>query len=246
MRLVLAEPRGPVTVLTVNRPETRNAIDEPAHDALAAAYDAALASGARAIVLTGAGDSFLSGGDLRVIAREPFDRTLALCRRMEALLDRFAEGPAPVLAAVNGHAFGGGCEVLVACDYRVAAPSAKLSFRQAAMGVSTGWGGGRRLRRLVPRGVMTRLLLTSEVLSAEAARGVGLVEEVDDDPVGRCVAIGEAIAAMPSAAVEGLRRVIDASDGEDAAAIERDVFATLWGGPDQRAALTAYLRRREQ
>lgn len=242
------ERRGAAVLLTVDRPEARNAVDEAVHAGLAAGLDEAEGSDARGIVITGAGSSFVSGGDLKLIRREPFDATLAFCERMRALLDRFEASALPVFAAVNGHAMGGGCEVLVACDQRVCAPSAKLSFRQAAMGVSTGWGAAARLARLVPRSVAARLLLEGEVLDARAAHALGLVDELADDPLTRCLERVEALAAHPAAAVAGLKRVLHAaySEPERARAVEADTFAELWGGEAHQAALEAYFRGRSE
>ncbi|HBQ13028.1 MAG TPA: enoyl-CoA hydratase, partial [Myxococcales bacterium] len=114
------EERGRTAVLTVDRPETKNAIDPSVHAALSAALDAAMASDARAIVLTGANGTFVSGGDLKLIRERPFEETLTLSQQMTALLDRLEALPVPVFAAIEGYAFGGGVEIALACDYRVA------------------------------------------------------------------------------------------------------------------------------
>lgn len=242
---VRSEARGPVTVLTVDRPETRNAVDPAVHDGLAAALDAAMGSGARALVLTGAGGTFISGGDLKLIRARPFDETLTLSQRMTALLDRFEALPIPVFAAIEGYAFGGGVEVALACDYRVAAPSAKLSFRQAAMGLTTGWGATTRLSRIVPRGVATRLLMTAEVLEAEAAAALGLVEEVADDPLARCLALAESVAAQSPQAVTAFKALLrEAYADAPSRAKEWEVFQTLWGAADHAEALEAFFGRR--
>lgn len=247
---VRIERLGAAWVLTVDRPRSRNAVDVAVHDALVAAIDEAEAEagadgGPRALVLTGGGGTFLSGGDLRVIRDEPFEATLELCRRMTALLDRIEASPLPVLAAIEGHCFGGGCEVMVACDYRIAAAESQLSFRQAAMGVSTGWGGAARLSRLVPRGTATRLLLGAEVLRGEQMRALGVVDEVSVAPRARCLALAETIAAHEPEVVAGLLRVIRAAyaGGEAGREVEREVFAELWGGAAHRAALDAYFER---
>lgn len=244
---VRIERRGSAMLLTVNRPEARNAVDGGVYDGLAAGLDAAETSDARAIVITGEGHAFMSGGDLKLIRSTPFADTLTFCEQMRALLDRFDASPLPVFAAINGHAMGGGCEVLVACDVRVAAPSAKLSFRQAPMGVSTGWGAAGRLPRLVPRSVAMRLLLEAEVLDASEAKTLGLVDELADDPLARCLARVEAIAAHPPDAVAGLVAVLHAAYTQPAAearALEARTFAALWGGPSQRAALDAFFAAR--
>src|SRR5690606_30287256 len=114
----------------------------------------------------------------KLIRERPFEETLELSQRMTALLDRLEGLPVPVIAAINGWALGGGLEVALACDLRVADAGAKLAFRQAAMGVTTGWGAATRLARIVPRGVAMRLLATAEVIDASRAEALGIVDEV--------------------------------------------------------------------
>ncbi len=241
-----AERRGPTLVLTVDRPTKRNAVDEAVRRGMSAALDGL--GDARAVVLTGAEGTFISGGDLEVIRERPFDETLRFCERMTALLVRFEELSVPVLAAVEGYAFGGGLEIALACDYRVAAPMAELSFRQAAMGLTTGWGAATRLSRLVPRGIATRLTMTAEIVKAEDARELGLIDEVAEEPLERCLALAEQIAAHPAAAVAGFKQVLRAAYASDvgaARAHEWDVFRTLWGARDHEAALERFFRPAE-
>lgn len=240
-----AERRGPTLLLTVDRPETRNAVDAAVHEGMRAALDGR--GDARAIVLTGAGGTFISGGDLEVIRKRPFGETLELCERMTSLLERFETLPIPVLAAIEGYAFGGGLEIALACDYRVAGPGAKLSFRQAAMGLTTGWGAATRLSRLVPRGVAVRLTMTAEIVGAEDAQRLGLVDEVAEEPLARCLELTDRIAAHPRAAIAGFKRVLReayASGAGASRAHEWEVFRTLYGAHDHVEALEAFFARR--
>ena len=179
---VTSDRYGDVWLVTVDRPQVRNAVDPSVVAGLVTALDAAENAAARSVVLTGAGSAFIAGGDLKLIRDSPFEQTLSLSRNMAALLDRFASFPAPIIAAVNGPAFGGGAEVVTACDIRVAAPTARVSFRQVAMGLTTGWGAACRLVGILPRGAATRLLLTAEVVTAHALRvghGVDLAKNCD-------------------------------------------------------------------
>ncbi len=244
------EVRGHAWVLTVDRPETKNAVDPAVHDALDEAVTRIEQDpDVRAVVLTGAGESFLSGGDLKFIRDRPADETLALSQRMTALLDRLEALPAPVIAAVNGWAFGGGCEIALACDYRIAEERARVSFRQAAMGLTTGWGASTRLARLVPRGTALRLLATAEILDAARAASLGLIDEVvaDGGSVTRALELADAIAKTSPRAVAGFKRVLRATYGESAARareVEWEVFRELWGGDDHREALEAFFAKR--
>jgi enoyl-CoA hydratase len=243
---VRIERRGAAWLLTVDRPETRNAVDPAVHDALAAALDRVEADPAP-VVLTGGGGSFISGGDLKLIRARPFEETLALSQHMTALLDRVEALPVPVIAAVEGYAFGGGAEILVACHYRVAAPDAKVSFRQAAMGLSTGWGATTRLSRLVSRGAATRLLLAAEVLGAEDAQRLGLVDEVAADPLARALELAAHVHARSPRAVAALLGLLATAYGHDtdtARVAEWEAFQRLWGGPDHAEALEAFFEKR--
>jgi enoyl-CoA hydratase len=242
--------RGATWILTVDRPDTKNAIDPAVHDALAAALDeveAGLFAQTRAVILGGANGSFVSGGDLKLIRERPFEETLALSQRMTALLDRFEALPVPVFAAIEGYAFGGGCEIALACDMRVAHPAAKLSFRQAAMGLTTGWGATTRLAQLVPRGVAARLLMGAEILDAARAKELGLVDELAEHPLERALALAELVTRQSPRAVAGFKALLRTAYGADARASRRDeweTFQALWGAADHEEALAAFFGKR--
>ncbi len=183
MTPVTFEATGAVGVITLNRPQVRNAVDLGVMESLEAILDEVDRDpDLRALILTGAGRGFCAGGDLNYFASlEHREDGRAMSQRMTALLGRLADGPRPAIAAIQGDAFGGGCEILVACHLRIAAPHARFSFRQAAMGVVTGWGGGVRLLRLVGRSHALRLLLTADILDAGKARRLGLIDFVVSD-----------------------------------------------------------------
>ena len=141
---------GLVTVLTIDRPEARNAIARATMQELAGALDDVEASPARVLVVTGAGTRvFVAGGDLKELAaiRTHEDAT-AMAETMRGVLDRLATLPIPVVAAVNGDAYGGGAEVAVACDIRIAADDVQCAFNQVALGIMPAWGGIERLTAL--------------------------------------------------------------------------------------------------
>lgn len=236
-------------VITVDRPETHNAVDPAVHAALWEALERAADPRVRAVVLTGAGASFLSGGDLKFIRDHPAEETLELNRKMGALLDRLEALPFPVIAAINGYAYGGGLEIALACDLRIAEASARLSFRQAAMGLTTGWGAANRLSRLVPRGTAFQLLSTAEIVDAPRAEFLGLVDEVvpDGQSVQRALELTAGIARNSPRAVAGIKRVLAAVYGStsiSARELEWEIFRELWGEEDHREALEAFFAKR--
>jgi enoyl-CoA hydratase len=167
-----------LAVITVNRPEARNAIGLATMDQLEKALDAA--EGARALVITGAGDrAFVSGGDLKELSTLRTEaEASAMAWRMRAICDRIANFPAPVIAALNGHALGGGAEVAVAADIRVAADDIKIGFNQVALAIMPAWGGAERLVALVGRSRALLLAGAGTVLNAADAERIGLVDRV--------------------------------------------------------------------
>ena len=138
-----------LAVLTIDRPHARNAIALDTMDQLEKALDAA--AGAAALVIRGAGDrAFVSGGDLKELsALRTVEDAAAMAKRMRTICDQLANFPAPVIAALNGHAFGGGAEVAVAADIRVAASDIKIAFNQVTLEIMPAWGGAERLAALV-------------------------------------------------------------------------------------------------
>ena len=169
-----------VAVLTIDRPEARNAIARATMQELAAALDEVADSPARVLVVTGAGDRvFVAGGDLKELAAiRTLEDATAMAATMRSVLDRVATLPVPVLAAVNGDAYGGGAEVAVACDIRIAADDVRCAFNQVALGIMPAWGGIERLTALVGRGRALALMTTGRVLDAAAALAQGLFDEV--------------------------------------------------------------------
>jgi enoyl-CoA hydratase/carnithine racemase len=167
-----------LAVITIDRPHARNAIAPATMDQLEQAIDAV--SDARALVIRGAGDrAFVSGGDLKELsAIRTEEEAAAMALRMRRICDQLAGFPAPVIAALNGHAFGGGAEVAVAADIRVAADDIRIGFTQVALAIMPAWGGAERLAALVGRGRALLLAGAGTVLDAVEAQRIGLVDQV--------------------------------------------------------------------
>ncbi|MEU1180377.1 enoyl-CoA hydratase/isomerase family protein [Streptomyces sp. NPDC005820] len=176
--MVELEIENGLAVVTIDRPHARNAVDLTTMAELEKALDAA--DGALALAVTGAGDkAFVSGGDLKELARlrtEPEAARMAL--RMRAVCDRIAAFPGPVVAALGGHAFGGGAEVAVAADLRIAAEDVRIGFNQSRLAIVPAWGGAERLARLVGPGRALLLAGTGRILDAAEAERLGLVDLV--------------------------------------------------------------------
>ena len=238
-----------VAVLMVDRPETLNALNWRAIEAFRAAVRQARDDKhIRALVVTGGGDrAFISGGDLSELKNypEPADGR-RLSELMGEACDELDRMEIPVVAAINGHSRGGGCEIAVSCDIRVCSENSSLAFVQVRQGLTTGWGGAVRLRRLIGYGKAVDLLLTGRTVTAQEALGLGLVEQVV--PAGQALtaarSIAATIAANPPQAVQALKRLLRLEPGE-AAAQEREVFARLWASAEHLEAVSAFLEKRQ-
>ncbi|MEU6261334.1 enoyl-CoA hydratase/isomerase family protein [Streptomyces sp. NPDC047043] len=231
-----------LAVLTINRPHARNAISLATMDELEKALDAA--AGARALVITGAGDrAFVSGGDLKELAAlRTEDDAAAMAWRMRGICDRIAGFPAPVIAALNGHALGGGAEVAVAADIRVAADDVSIGFNQVTLAIMPAWGGAERLAALVGRGRALMLAGTGAVLDATEAQRLGLVDRVLPRAAfaegWRCLA--RSLATGPAAEV---KRVMGGGASPDEAV---RAFARLWAADAHWEAADRAMNRRSR
>jgi enoyl-CoA hydratase/carnithine racemase len=169
-----------IGVVTIDRPGVRNALGLTTVDELDSALDHTLEAGATVLVLRGAGDRvFVSGGDLRELsAVRTYDDAVEMATRVRRVLDRIAAFPVPVVAALNGHALGGGAEVAIAADIRIAADDVKIGFNQVSLGIMPAWGGAERLAQAVGRSRALLAIATGEVYDAPTAQRLGLIDVV--------------------------------------------------------------------
>jgi enoyl-CoA hydratase len=238
-----------VAVLRVDRPKVMNALDWAAmhafHDAVRQARDD---KRVRALVITGGGErAFISGGDLSELQHYPTERDgRRLADLMGEALHDLDRMEIPVVAAINGHSRGGGCEIAVACDIRIVEQDASLGFVHVRQGITTAWGGAQRLKRLVGYGRAIELLLTGRVISADEALQLGLVEQVvpQTEALSTARALAADIAANPPQAVRALKRLIRLEVNE-AFAEERETLAYLWASADHHEAVQAFLEKRK-
>jgi enoyl-CoA hydratase len=227
-----------LAIVTIDRPHARNAISLETMDRLDEALDGA--QGARALVIKGAGHkAFVSGGDLKELSaiRTEADAS-AMAWRMRSVCDRIAGFSGPVLAALNGHALGGGAEVAVAADIRLAADDIKIGFNQVALEIMPAWGGAERLSALVGKSQALLLAGTGAILSAADAERVGLVQRVvpRESFEDEWRAVARKLAATP---VGAIKRVIAGTTKDEAVA----AFATLWVGEAHWAAADKVMNR---
>jgi enoyl-CoA hydratase/carnithine racemase len=249
---VAVEGRGPVALIRLQRPDVHNVVDEAVMEALEMAvarldqaYDV------RAVVLTGAGSrTFCAGGDLRYFSTlGSRDDAREMSQRMQRIVAGLADGPRILVTAANGNAWGGGCELLVAGQIRIASKTATFQFRQVSMGVVTGWGGGLRLFRALGPDQARRLLVSGDVLDAREALRIGLVHRLVEPHVveSHALAVAQEIATQPPAAVAAFRELhglYHDGDMEGFRRRELELFGELWTGEVFREKLRAFVDKR--
>src|SRR4051812_28450923 len=204
-----------VALVTIDRPDVRNAIGFATIDELGVALDKIATSDAAVLVVRGGGDrAFVSGGDLKELgAVRTHDDAVDMASRARQLLDRIAAFPVPVIAVLNGHALGGGAEVAIAADIRIAADDVKIGFNQVSLGIMPAWGGAERLAQTVGRSRALLAIATGEIYEASAAQTLGLIDIVVPretfEKEWRTVA--ERIAAMAPGTSRAVKSVIAAA-----------------------------------
>lgn len=241
-----------IALLRVHRPAARNALTWSAQEAFAEAVLAARRDETiRVLIITGAGQAFVSGGDLKELARHPEQAAgERLNRVMSAALTGLTELPYPVIAAVNGDAVGGGCEILTACDLRLAAAGARFSFRQVQNSLTTGWGGTARLVALLGQSRAMELLLTGRTFDAAAARDLGLIHRItlpgEEALYGAYAWAGE-LSRLPRRALAATKALVHAAvhlPAVDANRLEAQLFINLWPSADHIEAMNAFAAKR--
>lgn len=238
-----------VATITIDRPDALNAMNVETLDALSEALDEA--RDARTLVLTGAGDdAFVAGADIGYMAELSVAEAQAYAELGHRVTDTIETFPAPVIAAVNGYAFGGGCELALAADLRVAAESAVLGQTEIDLGIVPGWGGTQRLSRLIGDESARRLIFLGERIDAAEAREIGLVGEVvADDALDDHVAdMAAELAAKPAHALQAAKESLNQVHESHLSAgltYERRLWSGLFGTHDQREGMEAFVEDRE-
>ncbi|MBI4575908.1 MAG: enoyl-CoA hydratase/isomerase family protein [Planctomycetes bacterium] len=250
--LVLYRVEGRVATITVNRPDKLNALDAPTLDGLRAAFERAQGDDAvRVVILTGAGErAFIAGADIAELAELTPLSAAAHALRGQALLQFVEHLGKPVIAMIRGYALGGGCEVAMACTIRIASTRARLGQPEVKLGLIPGYGGTQRLPRLVGKGRAMEVCLVGEMISAEEALRIGLVNRVVPPESLEAVTreVAEAIAARaPLAArfaMEAIQRGVEVPLAEGLR-VEADLFGRCAATRDMREGTTAFLEKRE-
>lgn len=247
---VVVETLAPrVALVRIDRPEARNALDVRTREALAEAFHALTADPeVSVIVITGTGKVFAAGADLKDMA--PRTPPEMIARRTHVHWAAIGQCPKPVIAAVNGLAFGGGCELALHADMIVAADTAQFGQPEIKVGIMPGAGGTQRIVRAIGKYKAMKLLMTGDPITAAEAERIGLVTEVVPaaNLMDRVTALAKTLAGLPAVALAEIKDVV--LHGEDlplssALALERKAFQLLFSTEDQKEGMTAFLDKRQ-
>jgi len=241
-----------VAILTFNRPKVLNALNAQTLSELAQALESFKAdAGVRAVILTGAGEkSFIAGADINELAVQTPIEGKEHARRGQLLFDAIENLGKPVIAAVNGFALGGGCELAMACTVRIAADTARFGQPEINLGIIPGYAGSQRLPRLVGKGIAMEILLTGDMVSAQRAYEIGLVNRIV--PAAELMAEAKKLAhTFASKAPIAARYILEAvNQGLEAPFpvaeyLETALFGAIASSSDMKEGTTAFLEKRK-
>jgi enoyl-CoA hydratase len=248
---LIVDSQARVALITINRAEKRNALNAVVRRELVEALDQLRDDEAiRVVVITGAGDkAFVAGADVSEFdGRTPIEQRTAMEGRR--IFDELAAFPKPTIAMINGFALGGGCELALACDLRVASHSARLGQPEIKLGILPGGGGTQRLPRLVGFGRAMRMVLTGEMIDAAEAERIGLIDALFEDGElrARTLELAQSIAAHSPVALRLAKSAIRAALETPLASglqLERELFITAFSSNDRQEGVRAFLEKRQ-
>jgi enoyl-CoA hydratase len=251
LKTVRVEVADRVATITIDRPEKQNSLTEQVKDDLRGTLSHVLdETAARSVILTGAGDkSFVSGANIDDFeGRTPQDQRDVLA--VPAIYEDIERFPLPIIAAINGYALGGGCEMALACDVRVAAESAKLGQPEINLGIIPGGGGTQRLRRLIGEGLTMDLVLTGRIVTAETGREYGMVDHVvpDDELYDKAEELAGMMAEKSPIALQYAKEAVLASSRQfldEGRRTEVDLCSMTFSTADQKEGVRAFLENRD-
>lgn len=251
MDFIRLEKDGPVAVITIDRPKALNALNSQTLAELDQAIgEVAADTNLRALIITGGGEkAFVAGADISEMAAYSTAQALAFAQRGHKVFMALEQLAIPTIAAVNGFALGGGCELALACDLVYASEKAKLGLPEVSLGVIPGFGGTQRLSRLLGRQRAKELIFTADMIDAAKAKEFGLVLDVlpAADLLAHCKKIAGTIAKRGPVAVAQAKRAIEQGADLSLSAgneLERQAFGLLFGTTDQKEGMAAFVAKR--
>lgn len=251
MKYCLYERNGEIGTLTVNRPKALNALSSEVIAELDSVLTEIGQTDVRCLIVTGAGEkAFVAGADIAEMMNLDSKEALEFSNAGNAVMEKLESLPMPTIAAIGGFALGGGCELALACDIRIAADKTVFAFPETSLGILPGYGGIQRLARIIGASKAKELVFTCDRVSAEAALALGLVNAVvsPEDLMDAAVKMAGRISGNAPLAVRAAKRVANLSAGlilKDFARLESKEFAACFGTNDQRQAMGAFVEKRK-
>ena len=252
MEFITYEVEGQVGLITINRPKALNALNSAVLEELDATLDAVDLNEVRALILTGAGDkSYVAGADIGEMSTLTKAEGEAFGKKGNDVFRKLETFPIPVIAAVNGFALGGGCEISMSCDIRICSDNAVFGQPEVGLGITPGFGGTQRLARIVGVGMAKQMIYTARNIKADEALRIGLVNAVYTQeellPAAKKMAAG--IAKNAPIAVRNCKKAINDGlqvDMDAAIVIEEKLFGDCFETHDQKEGMSAFLEKRKE
>ena len=241
------EVEGTVGIITLSRPKALNAINTQMVEELGKALDAWKDGELTAVVLTGEGKAFAAGADISQMSEFTAEQAEGFASSGQQTFRKLEHFPAPTIAAVNGFALGGGCELAMCCDIIFASPNAKFGQPEVNLGVIPGFGGTQRLVRRVGRQAALELMMTGRIVNAHEAVSLGIALRLEEDVIGASKELARTIAKKGPVAVQLVKKVVDITDRWDTdagLAAEAKAFGRCFSTTDQTEGMQAFLEKR--
>ena len=252
MGFVNYEVKGMTGIITINRPEALNALNSAVLDDLRAVLDSVDQEAVRAIVITGAGDkSFVAGADIGEMSTLTKAEGEAFGKRGNDVFRKIETFPIPVIAAINGYALGGGCELSMSCDIRICSDNAMFGQPEVGLGITPGFGGTQRLARLVGMGMAKQMIYTARNIKADEAFRIGLVTAVytQEELLPAAEKMAGQIAMNAPIAVRACKKAVNDGlqvDMDKAIVVEEKLFGSCFETLDQKEGMGAFLEKRKE
>ena len=251
MEFINYEVEGQIGIITINRPKALNALNSTVLDELDKTLDAVDLEAVRCLILTGAGEkSFVAGADIGEMSTLTQSEGEAFGKKGNDVFRKLETFPLPVIAAVNGFALGGGCEISMSCDIRICSENAVFGQPEVGLGITPGFGGTQRLARIVGTGKAKEMIYGARNIKAEEAYRIGLVNNVYplDELMPAAKKLAATIARNAPIAVRACKRAINEGlqvDMDQAIVIEEKLFGSCFDSHDQKEGMAAFLEKRK-
>lgn len=252
MEFIKYETEGQIALLTIDRPKALNALNSNVLEELDQAIDAVDLQVVRVLIITGSGEkSFVAGADIAEMSNLTKEEGFAFAKKGNDIFRKIESLPIPVIAAVNGFALGGGCELSMACDIRICSENAVFGQPEAGLGITPGFGGTQRLARIIGIGRAKELIFSTSNIKADEAYRVGLVNHVYpvEELLPQAKKLASKIAANAPIAVRNCKKAINdglQTDIDSAIVIEENLFSDCFETHDQKEGMGAFLEKRKE